>query len=542
MRLSRRRDPQPNMHPTLLIGLDGATFAVLDRLVERGVMPFLGELYRQGARAELQSTPHPLTPPAWTTVLTGRGPGQHGVFDFLKWSVQGDSAFFTLNNFRDIRCETIFSMVNRAGGRAAALNFPLTAPPPQLEGEVVPGLLSWRHLRRNVWPPELFQEIKQLEGFSAKALSWDFENERKALHDLPDEELEGWVQFHIEREEQWARIARHLLARRAAPLFAVMFDGVDKLQHGCWRLLDPPFRPAEPTEVEHRIEALCHDYFARLDGYLRELAAMAGPLARLFLVSDHGFGPSRRIFRVNKWLESQKLLYWSAEDSDGAARPKRLISGRMVPLDWNRTLAFSPSAASNGICIRVRGQHDPVGIHPEEYAPFREQLIDQLLSIEDPLGQGKLVQRVLVREEVFPGACCQQAPDLTLVLRDHSFVSVLNEEPVAAVRRRVVGTHYPQGIIVARGPGIEEGARPGGQSILDVAATLLYSLGLPIPEDLEGSVMRQLFTADHLRREPPRQGSPTRFADHSQEVAGKSDSTGQDRLVLDQLRALGYLE
>ena len=39
------------MGPTLLIGLDGATFTVLDPYMERGVMPFLGELTRRGTRA-----------------------------------------------------------------------------------------------------------------------------------------------------------------------------------------------------------------------------------------------------------------------------------------------------------------------------------------------------------------------------------------------------------------------------------------------------------------------------------------------------------
>jgi len=530
------------MHPTLLIGLDGATFSVLDGLMERGIMPFLDELCRGGARAVLQSTAHPLTPPAWTTVMTGRGPGQHGIFDFLKWTVREEQAYFTLNNFRDIRCETIFSMVNRSGGKATVLNFPLTAPPPKLDGAVVPGLVSWRHLRRNVWPAELFDELRGLPGFSAKALSWDFENERKALHDLPDHELEAWVRFHIEREDQWARIARHLLQRRPTPLFAVMFDGVDKLQHACWRWLDPKFRPGHLTPVEQRIDELCLAYFRRLDDHVRDLVRLAGAGARTIIVSDHGFGPSTRLFRVNKWLEQQGCLQWQADV--GAADPPRpaLAGGRTVPLDWARTVAYAPSAASNGICIRVRGPHDATGIDPADYAALRARLVDGLLAIEDPLGQGRLVRRVLVREAAFPGAWCHAAPDLTLELCDHSFVSVLNEEPIACARRGVVGTHAPNGIVVAHGPDVACGARPGPQSILNVAATVLYSLGLPIPEDLESVVMHELFTAERWRGVPPRMGAPTQPAASAPDRAGAEATTEQDSLVLDQLRALGYLE
>jgi len=73
------------VHQTFLLGIDGATFSLLDSLVSDGHMPCFGGLMRRGVRAGLQSTAHPLTPPAWTTLMTGRTPGNHGVFDFI-WS------------------------------------------------------------------------------------------------------------------------------------------------------------------------------------------------------------------------------------------------------------------------------------------------------------------------------------------------------------------------------------------------------------------------------------------------------------------------
>src|SRR5665213_3217165 len=54
---------------TLFIGMDGATFTVLNDLTKNQeggpIMPFLASIFARGARAKLRSTPNPLTPPAW---------------------------------------------------------------------------------------------------------------------------------------------------------------------------------------------------------------------------------------------------------------------------------------------------------------------------------------------------------------------------------------------------------------------------------------------------------------------------------------------
>ena len=70
------------------------------------------------------------------------------------------------------------------------------------------------------------------------------------------------------------------------------------------------------------------------------------------------------------------------------------------------------------------------------------------------------------------------APDLLLVLRDFGFVSIKNKLPVVEPRTEVAGTHHPDGVFLACGPGISKGATIARRKITDVGATLLYSLGL----------------------------------------------------------------
>jgi predicted AlkP superfamily phosphohydrolase/phosphomutase len=524
------------MNPTVLIGLDGATFTVLDPLMAEGHMPCLKALVDGGVRAELRSTPHPLTPPAWTTLMTGRNPGSHGIYDFLRGEVGPAGAFFTLNNFRDVRCETLWTLVSRHGGRITALNFPMTAPPPAVNGAIVPGLLSWRHLRRNVYPPELYDDLRTLPGFNPRELSWDFERET-AIQNLPEEELEPWVRFHIARERQWFTILRRRMETAPADLTAVMFDGVDKLQHGCWRFLDPAYLPADPSPFEQRMRGLCLDYFRQVDDFLSEIVRRAGPRANVFIASDHGFGPSTRIFRVNKWLEQHGYLRWPA----GAAEDRTRRNSHFVHLDWDHTTACALSAATNGVHIRVRRAPGEPGVAPEDYQAFRARLIDGLLAVPDPETGRPLLKAILKREDVFAGAQLDRAPDLTLVPFDHGFVSVLDAEPIVAVRDIVKGTHYPDGVLVASGPDVPRGKALPRQSILDVAATLLYSLGLPIPSDYESSVIESAFEPDCLRKRPVRLGAPTELPDDYLAQDAEQDAEGEEA-ILSRLRDLGYVE
>src|SRR5262245_28948979 len=114
---------------TILFGLDGATYSVLDPLMDLGLMPNLKAFLRRGARATLSSTVNPLTPPAWTSMITGCHPGRHGVFDFIQPVESDKGVYFKLIDSRDVQCETLWSMVSRQGFRVSSLNFPVVFPP-----------------------------------------------------------------------------------------------------------------------------------------------------------------------------------------------------------------------------------------------------------------------------------------------------------------------------------------------------------------------------------------------------------------------------
>lgn len=535
------------MNRTILIGLDGAPFSLLDPLAESGVMPFLREFLQTGSRAPLRSTPHPLTPPAWTSLMTGRSPGHHGIFDFI-WAEQRESNhYFTIHNYRDIRSETIWSLVSRQQGTITTLNFPFLAPPPRVNGFVVPGFVSWKYLRRNVYPRDLYDELKTLPGFDVKELAWDFEQEKKAEQGVPEEEYERWVDFHIARERQWFAVTRRLLRQHPTDLTAILFDGLDKILHMGYRFVDPQLFPAEPSAWECRLRDRCHDYFRELDGFIEEIVELGGPEARVFIASDHGFGPTWYVFRANTWLAEQGYLVWQDLDRlDEADRraAQKVADRHFVMLDWERTTAYARTVTSNGIFIRRQKSPGDGGVPPEEYHEFRAELIRKLKDVREPDTGRPLIVDVLLKEDVFSGPNNEQAPDLTLVMRDHGFLSIKHKEPVVLRRPVVEGTHYPDGVFAARGPGIRAGASLPTLSILDVAPALMYSLGLPIPSDFEGHLPQAAFEAEQLDRQPPQVGPPTESPDLETESVANSGLSDQEEEeeVYKRLKALGYVE
>src|SRR4051812_24161015 len=120
------------MSRLIVLGLDGATFDLLLPWAEQGVLPNFAKLLAGGTAAELRSVPNMNTAPAWTTFMTGKNPGKHGIFWFAEEGERPGTVRFV--NGADRRAETIWKMLSAAGKRVASVNVPLTFPAEVVNG------------------------------------------------------------------------------------------------------------------------------------------------------------------------------------------------------------------------------------------------------------------------------------------------------------------------------------------------------------------------------------------------------------------------
>jgi len=529
----------------VLIGIDGATFDILDPLMDQGIMPVLQGMIDGGVRAQLDSVVPPLTPPAWVTLMTGRSPGHHGVLDFFTPSAPGSRHLRTLTSHH-VTAEYLWQIASRAGCTVTALNYPYMTPPRPLNGYSLSGWIPWRHLRRGSYPAELFDEIKGLLGFGAHDMGMDLKIEAKCIDGCDPAEYLDWIDLHLRRERNWMDTLRYLRQKDPTDFIAVLFDGTDKLQHLCWRHVDPAYA-ASLSPADQQIHKRSLELYRQLDGFIAEIIAMAGPSATVVIASDHGFGPTVETFYLNAWLHAHGYLAWAENPPTDEAGEGRIgleaLSRLSFMLDWSRTTAHAVTSSSNGIRIRMRREPGDGGIAPEEYDGFRARLADELLGWEDPATGTPVVTRVWRREEIFDGPHLAEAPDLTLRLRDYGFASILNSDRLVRPRPYVMGTHRPDGVFVACGPGLRRGHRmEGSLSLLDVAPLLLYALDIPVPADLERPVPAQLFDPAWLEQHPVKVGAPTEPVRPLQSAARSTEDLESEQEVLERLRALGYVE
>lgn len=534
---------------TVFIGLDGATFDLLDPLMDIDAMPFLKSFLDAGARAKLRTIVPPLTPPAWTSLLTGRSPGHHGVFDFFQLDGPG-SKQIRLTTSRDVLCPTVAEIANQHQMKATVLNFPAQFPPRPIDGTVIAGWMPWRQMRLGCHPKDLYDRLKEMPGFDPRQLMMDMAQEASATEGAEEVDFQEWAETHAVREENWLMVLRYLEETDPSPLTALLLDGPDKIQHLCWRFLDP--RNVDTLDAkELAIRESSIDYYRRLDSVLSEVSDLCGPDTTIVMASDHGFGDTTEVFHINSWLAQNGYLTWNetafaAENSTGILGMHRL-SKHTAWVDWSRTVAYAATPTSNGLHIVRADQNEGMGVTEEDYSDFREALIRDLLAFRDPITNGQIVVEAQTREEIFAGEAMDFAPDLTLTLRDGGMVSILPSEEMVKPREQPAGTHRPLGIFAARGPGILPGTILPELSILDVAPLLLYSLQLALPQALEGRVPLEIFDPEFRSRQKVKYAVAQEGDSPAKPPVEEDDSQiaydeEAEAAIASRLRALGYIE
>jgi predicted AlkP superfamily phosphohydrolase/phosphomutase len=551
---------------TLIIGLDGADWRIIEPLLDAGQLPTLKRLVDTGCRGVLNSTIPPHSPPAWASMITGTNPGKHGIFGFT----------VTDSNYRNIpvepmsklRATPLWRTLNDHGISTGVVNIPILYPPEKVQGYLVCGMLTPRNATVFTYPENLSEVIGN------PAENWII-----GEHLSPGDSLEESLGEIKTKTKRQADLVLSMLDKCVTSFLMVVFDGSDKVQHFFWKYCDfahPGHDPQASKELRDSISA----YYRDLDNHLARITERLDS-SNIFVVSDHGFTGVSKGFYIEQWLLDEGYLHLKSPLVSTSSRmlgdlvrgvwqnvarlngirnwlkrgtlSKRLLKKARDSLydqgayssdniDWDKTKVFFAGRTSWALRINLRGR-ERFGIvsDGEEYANLVHGLKMRLSQVRDPESQRPVISHVYHRDELYSGSQVDQSPDLILVpgqsyMLQEGFPNFLFGSSLWH-GRDISGAHRREGIFIASGPDVKKSDTWVDVDILDMVPTVLYLCHIPIPGYIDGKVLTQIVQEDVQTQRP------IEYTSMNESLNMQSDGyTSEERAMIEEhLRALGYL-
>jgi len=525
-------------HPRLVvIGLDGADWQIITPLIDRGLLPNLVRLMREGSHGELLSSFPPHTPCAWTTIFTGVNPGKHGLFTFH--TVVPGTYTWKLTRSSDRKVRALWEIANQAGLRVGAVNIPMTFPAENIEGYMISGMIGAPAVVPSAfWPRDLADEALRL----VPDLSMDVVARRDGEYSI--EELRTSLVGRLE-------LIRRLLRSRPVDVLLAVITATDAVQHH-W-LSDPSTPLPEAQEV-------LRETYQLADELIGEIADEAGDQADIVVLSDHGAGPVNLYLNLPRLLEDLGLIERVSPTRELLTRVQRKLGTMLTrraartrdlisPISRDQVMARSQVYSMlTHVSLRLNlAGREPAGVIPaEREEQARAEIAEMLAAVRtDKAPWAKLEMRT--RDELFSGEYTHLMPDLCGMTLDGQTLSMplrryLRNQPAFLTPREALaldpdivrGTHRLQGILMAAGPSFRAGGEISGATLADITPTLLQVLGLPVPSYMDGRPLTAMLNT---------QVAPaTEEADAARpEVSAEGYAEDEAALVEKRLRDLGYM-
>ncbi|MDD5085429.1 MAG: alkaline phosphatase family protein [Candidatus Omnitrophica bacterium] len=460
----------------IILGLDGATFKVIDPMIERGLLPNFKRLKGEGIWGNLRSNIHPITPSAWASIYTGLNPGKHGIYDFRRLNRSDYSLNFVNGSAR--RGKPIWQVLSECGKKVGVVNIPLTYPPEKVNGFMVSGMDAPGNDCRYTYPEGFAGEIKSSIGDYAIDVNGSCSSCEDYLTQVEDMFAKRVKLFRYVME-----------TKKDLDFLFFVFVETDRLQHVLWKYIDPE-NPAyllpEAAGYRRKIE----DIYRRVDELIGSYYFSNPKDTALMIVSDHGFGPLKKDIYLNKWFEQIGLLKFKDKNFGGGG-----ISF-LENIDWSKTKAYSYGFFGN-ININLRGR-EAGGIVKagREEKKIKELITKKATQLIDPETGKKVVDKVYLKEELYSGDFTALAPDMLFIVDNYSYTSRdgyesftdnIFEEPMKHHKHAVPhsGNHRIEGVFMMHFDGCRTSC-PRKITLCDVFPTVLELHDLNLNVDCDG--------------------------------------------------------
>ncbi|MHB8162714.1 MAG: alkaline phosphatase family protein, partial [Thermoleophilia bacterium] len=364
-----------------VIGLDGTPYSFLKKEMEAGNLPNLSSLVASGQFVRIKSEIPTISSVAWASFMTGKNPGEHGIYGFTDRKPGTYELYFP--NYSHLQAEPFWDTLSNRGKRCCVLNVPSTYPARPLSGIMVSGFVA-PNLERATYPAQAFE---YLNGSGYK-IDVDASKGRDSL-DLLLEDLHFTLEKR--REAMW-----HFWRQERWDFFMNVFTETDRLHHFFWR----QFEEGDSTYAPE-----FRQYYRRIDEIIGEFAEQLPDSVSLCLLSDHGFCAIKQEVYLNYFLREAGLL------AVGGERPMTIAD---IEPTATRVYCMDPGR----LYVNLSGR-EPDGVVSEyEYEKVISEVSRLITDLKDPIDGQKIVRSLYRKDELYEGRYKELAPDLVAMPND----------------------------------------------------------------------------------------------------------------------------
>ena len=206
----------------IVMGWDSADFDLITPWVNDGYMPNLKKVMDSSKHGRLRSVYPPVTPIAWSTIVTGKNAGKHGINGFM--SFKPNSYQWRFNNASDRKGKDVWELLSDYGKKVAVVGVPVTFPVRKVNGYMMSGYLTPSESVEYSFPSELKEEIKsKIPGYSV--------NPYRLFGELSTAEKGSYIKYLFETLEKHIRGMLYLAENKEWDFFMAVFNETDWVQH-----------------------------------------------------------------------------------------------------------------------------------------------------------------------------------------------------------------------------------------------------------------------------------------------------------------------
>lgn len=435
-----------------VLGLDGVPFSFLKKSFGTGLVPNLEALAGAGRFSRMTSVIPTVSSVAWSTYMTGKNPGKHGIYGFV--DRQGGSYDIFVPTSLNMAGKTLWEIIGEAGYRVIVMNVPVTYPPRKVNGILISGFLC-TNIDKVAYPQKISSRLKE-SGYRIDADAKLARTSGAGFMEDVNLTLDRRFQtaFSLMEEHPWDFFQLHVMETDRVDHF-LMPRGEDDPNHGAFL-----------------------EFYRRLDGYVGDLVGRLPENVELILLSDHGFCPLKKEVYLNQFLVDKGFM--------------KLPEGGSVSRLLPESKAYS--LIPGRIYVNLEGREPRGSVRLSDYQAVREEIAREVLGIIDP-EDGKMVI-----SEVIPGEKLYHSDKITSFPAGLSGSGVYPPDLVAHPvdgydlkgtvgkglfgNTELVGMHtYDDAFLILRESGTPIRSVPG---IADVMPYILERMGIQPPSDLDG--------------------------------------------------------